>query len=361
MKKIIFYLNSMQPAGGIERVVSTLVNKLNKVSDVSILVKDKPTSFYKLHPDIPFQSLGINLVLNMKSRLIRAVQVLIGVAHARNKIRTYFKNNTCDFFCITAPINLLELMLAGVSLKKIIITEHGAADNYNFFYKAIKFLFYKKSHKLIVPTKTDAAVYKKQFFPVKYIPHFKPDMEYSRSDLSSRVVLNIGRFTEDKQQLQLMKIWHDLIKENSIPDGWILRILGGGELENEIREFISENKISSIELKLPRADIDNEYKGASLFALSSKSEGFGMVLLEAISFGLPCIAYDCNSGPRDILINKENGFLIPLNNKEEYKDKLKLLLNNSSLLQNMGNAAYISSLSWNDERIINGWLEVINE
>lgn len=359
MQKVLFYLDSMRPAGGIERVVATLTKKLAKYYKITILVKDQPESFYELSSEVVLDGLHLENKRDKNHKLIRGFQVVRNAVFTAGALKKYLKDKEgFDYYYVTTPVGLIEILSSGVNKNKIIISEHGAEDNYNSAYKLLKKLFYKKCHKYVVPTTHDSKSYQKKGFPVIHIPHFKPDMDYEKGRLNNKIVLNIGRFTADKQQLALIKIWHQLIVENTLPADWTLRVVGQGELKSELLAYVSENKLHSVQILEARSDINEEYKKASIFALTSRSEGFGMVLLEAISFGVPVIAYDCNAGPRDIVTSGYNGWLIPLNHHDEYKNKLLSLMTNFHELQCFGDNAYTSSSGWSDDKILNSWSNV---
>lgn len=350
----------MQPSGGIERVIATLVNKLSKSYAVTILVKDVPISFYTLEKNVTLISLNNELKFNMNNQLSRFFSAFNSLVTNQRALKKFFKNHTFDYFYLAHPLNVLEFHLAkGVCKKDTIVTEHGASDAYNFVYKKIKQKLYKKAKTYVVPTTLDAEIYNKLGLPSQYLPHFRSILPYEQASLLNNKILTVGRFTDVKQHLLLLQIWRKVIDEIDVDD-WKLQIVGEGELKTKYLDLIKLNNLDKyIELKQPTTAIENYYKEASFFVLTSKSEGFGMVLLEAISFGLPCISFNCPSGPRDI-ITKESGFLIEENNLNDFKDKIIALIHNNKLLQQMGNSAYNDSLKWVDDVLLEKWIKIFS-
>ncbi|WP_264884709.1 glycosyltransferase [Enterobacter asburiae] len=166
----------------------------------------------------------------------------------------------------------------------------------------------------------------------------------------------MGRLTPDKQHLLLLDIWRECIHQ--LPKGWLLHIVGDGELKPDIEKFITNNKLEdNVKLSCAVWDISDLYYNSSIFVLTSRSEGFGMVLLEAISFGLPAISFNCPSGPMDI-INNENGFLIEDGNRDLFKNKLIELINSDELQDSLSSGAYKSAQQWNDEKITEYWQDI---
>ncbi|WP_421270452.1 glycosyltransferase family 4 protein [Aeromonas taiwanensis] len=359
MKKILFYIPSLSPAGGIERVLSTIANKLSDKYHVTILTKDGCDSFYTLNKSVKLRSLNIPLVLNMNSKFQRIISYGINTIASIRKIRSFFcGDEVYDYIYITHPTSQLELILANVDSNKIVISEHGAASNYNIMYRVIKRLTYRRCHAYCVPTKMDFELYRKYGYPVIYTPHYKPILKYKLVDFNSRVVLNIGRLTPDKNQFELIRIWASISEE--IRDGWILKIVGTGELAQELQDFIVSHGLShSILIEAPMKNVEEVYASASIFALTSRSEGFGMVLLEAAGFGLPLIAFDCPSGPRDI-INDKNGYLIPDGNAQLYKERLSQMMMENALKIKLGIGAKDFSDGWSDDYITGIWRRVFS-
>ena len=360
MKSILFYFNSLQPSGGIERVISTLANKLCETHKITILVKDPAISFYPLDSRVKLLSLNNELNFNMNNRLMRVFTAARSLVNNTRALKVFLKSNKFDNYYLAHPLNVMEFYLArGVRNNDTIVTEHGGVDAYNLIYKKIKHWLYPKAKVYVVPTTTDTEIYKNLGYPTQYIPHFRSDLKYEKSRLDSQTILTIGRFTDVKQHLLLLKVWKQVIDE--MPDTqWKLQIVGQGELRQNYLDYIKLNNLEKqVEIVKPSLDVAQFYKAATTFVMTSKSEGFGMVLLEAISFGLPCISFDCPAGPRDI-INSNNGFLIGHDDELALKNSLLKLMTQPKLLHHLGEQAYIDSVNWQDDRILKLWLQILN-
>ncbi|WP_065678216.1 glycosyltransferase family 4 protein [Vibrio atlanticus] len=352
MKKIILYISSMKPAGGIERVVSTLANELCNNYAVTLLVKDTGESFYQLDRRIEVLSLNCALDLNMKSRVSRALGLLGNLFVSAYKLRKLFERCDFDYIYVTTPVSFWECLLTGRCNKKIIASEHGARVNYNIIYMALK-VGYKFAHSYMIPTKTDFSYYINRGYPAVYIPHLRPALPYSISNNDVKKIVNVGRYTADKQQLALIRMWSELIKEKDDVSEWELVLVGSGELEGEIIALVEELDLSnSVKLVPPRKDIDTIYLDASIFVLTSSSEGFGMVVLEALSFGLPVVSFDCPSGPRDIIDDNLDGILVDLNDFEGFKIKLYSIMRDKSLREKMSLHGFSKASVWNQSNIL---------
>ncbi|POR19569.1 glycosyl transferase [Flavobacterium columnare] len=357
-KTILFYFNSMTPAGGIERVIATLANNFSDFMDVTILVKDNPYSHYGLFPNVKILSLNNEIKLNMDSRFSRVFEAFKNMWLSSTKLKSFLKNNNYDYYYIAHPLNALEFQIAKGINSKVIVTEHGGVDAYNFLYKSLKRILYRKAKYYVIPTKTDTGIYKKQGFNAIYIPHFKSNLNYSKSFQNNKIIISIGRLTEAKRQWIIIDLWSQIVHIHNIKD-WKLNLVGDGNLKNQYIQKIKDLNLEKyITILPPKKEVEEYYLGASAFILTSKSEGFGMVLLEAISFGLPCISYDCPSGPRDIIINNETGYLVEFDNFEALKSATLSLIHNNNKLIEMGNSAFQSSKKWDDEKILEKWKKI---
>jgi len=167
--------------------------------------------------------------------------------------------------------------------------------------------------------------------------------------------------TQDKRQIDLLRIWNEIVKEKA-DQGWSLKIVGRGEEKENLTNYIDANNLNnSVEILEPIKDVDKFFKMASIFAFTSQFEGFGMVLLEAMSFGVPCISFDCPSGPKDIIDDGVNGFLIEDRNHKSYKKMLVELMSNNELRENFSNQSFIKASNWENQRILNQWYELFDE
>lgn len=121
---------------------------------------------------------------------------------------------------------------------------------------------------------------------------------------------------------------------------WSLVIVGSGKLKEQIKSKIKAKNLSdSIILKPFTKDIESQYLSASIYAMASHFEGFGMVLAEASSYALPCIAFDIATGPSDIIESNVSGYLIKDNDINSYTKRLLELMSNESKRKAMGKKA----------------------
>jgi glycosyltransferase involved in cell wall biosynthesis len=146
------------------------------------------------------------------------------------------------------------------------------------------------------------------------IPNTVRDMPGPKADLSKKIVFAAGRLREQKGFDYLIPAWGPIARKH--PD-WKLRICGTGRERGKLERLIAEHDVAeSVSLEGPAADIGTDMANASIFALSSRYEGFPLILLEAMSKGMAVVAFDCPTGPADIIDNRENGIIVALKDVE---------------------------------------------
>ena len=191
------------------------------------------------------------------------------------------------------------------------------------------------------------------------IPDALPFKIDGKSELFAKRVVSIGRYAYDKGNDLLLQTW--TIIEKQMPD-WSLDIYGNGNKE-PYQEQMNELSLDSYRCHLygPVSDVKKEYLSCSIFVLPSRFEGFGLVLIEAMACGVPVIAFDCENGPRSIITDGENGFLIPLFDIKLLAEKVILLMKDHELRYKMGKNAQKAASLYDIDRIGQQWKSLFKE
>jgi glycosyltransferase involved in cell wall biosynthesis len=193
---------------------------------------------------------------------------------------------------------------------------------------------------------------------VRRIPNALPLLDGGVSSLDSRVVVAAGRLTGQKGFDLLIRAWASVVE--SAPE-WKLRIYGGGPLRGELERLVTSLGLSSsVSLMGATKQMGEELARGSLFALSSRFEGFGMVLVEAMSKGLPVVSFDCPRGPSEIVSDGVDGLLVPAEDVDGLARALVSLMGDEARRRSFGAAALQKSRRYSAEEIGARWDELLD-
>ena len=178
-----------------------------------------------------------------------------------------------------------------------------------------------------------------------------------KSECNRNHVIAVGRYTWQKGFDMLISAWKNVhIKHPN----WILDIYGAGNPES-YRQIADKNGISSVVLcHEATSDIYKKYAESSIFVLSSRFEGFGLVLAEAMATGLPVISFRCPCGPEDIITNGKDGILVENGNILALSDAICYLIENEDVRKDMGREGMKSAERYREEHIMQQWIQLFN-
>ncbi len=173
-----------------------------------------------------------------------------------------------------------------------------------------------------------------------------------------RQVITVGRLHSVKGFDRLIQMW----REVDFSEPTVLKIVGDGEereyLERLIKEYHLENKILMTG-PLEHDQVMKEMKKSLCYVMTSYSEAFPFVLIEAMEQGLPAVAFDVRVGPRTIIENGKSGFLIPECEPQHFLEKVKLLVEDTVVRQQMSDAAVCRSEDFTETKVIQKWISIL--
>lgn len=341
--KIIFILDSLNNGAGIEKISVSLINNLvrdNYDITIFLLTVDR-TSFFDLDEHISietFDSISFNSLLQIRKRLKQInPNYIVGVSIS------------CGLWaCLTSIF----------TKSKVITWEHfhrRAGSKIGYYLRLITAIC---SYKQVVLTELDKKNYPKYISPkIIAIPNYTEPYDLSQQVQKKNMVLSIGRLQKNKRFDLLLNIWERVCKNNP---QWELNIIGTGKEEYALKELSNALNLNNIKFITPQRDISKFYQEAAFLVTTSDFEGFGLTLIEAKSYHLPIIAFDVNYGPKVIVRNQIDGFLIPWNDLDSYADKMKHLMQNTSMRQQMGESGYQDyTKRFSKERICSMWKNIL--
>ena len=368
--KLVFCLNSLYHVGGSERVWIARLNYLSENTDYQLYLittdQDKRKIFYEVNSKINLIDLDINYYKDKELNFIKRI------FQFKKKQKKHLKKLEKTLNEIQPDIVIghgteEKWLLPYFKGKYKIILEHHLEKNFlkksakNMLYKLKADYFIYKERKLInfydeflVLTEQDKEQWNND--KIKVIPNPLPFYPTEVSSLKNKKIISIGRLEYQKGYDILIDVWNIISKK--YPD-WILEIYGEGtereKLQNKINKLGLEN---SFLLKGVEKNIQSKYLESSIYVMSSRFEGMPMVLLEAMSCGLPIVSFDCPCGPKDMIRNNEDGFLVEFGNIEKMAKKIEELIINGEKRKLFGKNAKKNVQIFSQDKVMNQWKEL---
>lgn len=328
MKNICFFCGDINRTGGTERITTFIANELCKRNyNVYILsVTNGVEAFFEVRPEVQLSSLHMEGVSSNFSNI-----AII------KKLHNFIKNSSIDYIIDVDIVLSFYSIPACISTSTTVISwEHfHYFINVGGFMQRIKRTAARKlaarfSKFIITLTEKDKQQYienlncKSEIISINNPITIKRDKK--KANLESKIVLAVGRLTPQKGFDLLLQSWKKVNKTH--PD-WVLRIVGSGEEEVMLHNLAQELLVSlSVEFIPKTKNVELYYRNTSIYVMSSRFEGMPLVLLEAKSYGLPVVSFDCDCGPSDIIRNGVDGLLIEKENTEKLAEGLMELMGN---------------------------------
>lgn len=350
--KIGIIIDNIAKGAGTERAVSSLCNGLLKfypetyqITIISIFSRKSDISFFELNPQIGIKHLEKTNNFDFWNKLFWYKNLV-------SEISDINKNNSLDVILGTTYVhNILLPLIVKSSKTKTVGSEHVVYNYPPKLFQAIRKIVYPKLNAVIVLNEME----QKNFYFLKnttVIPNSLPFENEKTASLMEKSIITVGRLTHEKGMDMLIDIYQNIFRK--APE-WTLNIFGDGEdfelLQTKIQEKGLENYIK---LHGSVRNISKNYLQSSIFVLTSRSESFGIVIIEAMNHGLPVISFDCD-GPKNIIDNHKSGFLIPQFDKMEFSNKLLMLINDEQIRKQIGKTAREESLRFKEINIIPLW------
>lgn len=357
-KTICLVIPSLGP-GGMERVMSELANYFSNESNVIvhiILYGMKRDIFYAIKNNITIHTPKFQF--NNDYRTIFAMRTMFFL---RKKVKEINPSTILSFGEYWNNMVLLSLM--GLRYP-IYISDRSQPDkNLGRFQNILRNKLYPKASGYIAQTGRAQVIAVKNRWNTNITVIGNPINQalLHKSLEKSNIILTIGRLIPTKHIDELIEIYQ-IINDMT----WRLVIVGGNaknlQLLERYKEFVHKLGLEDrIDLVGPSTNVAEYYKNAKIFAFTSSSEGFPNVIGEAMSYGLPVIAYDCKAGPSDLIVDGKTGFLIPERDQKNYVKKLKKLMNERELRNRFRENAIEKIKDFDTETISNKFFKFITK
>lgn len=375
-KKLLFIYYKLWKSGGINRALTNLANELVGEYDVSILILVKSDeSFYELDPRIKLicvdsydhwtYTVGCKSVDKYGSWLPKKQNIKnylydFGAYQTLNKWLN--KNHQAYDTIITCQYKLsIQMALNSTFQKKTIAWEHTDHDVGGMIFNRLREKSYDKLKTIITINKPSYFYYKEKNPNTLLISNiigepFESVQPRSFAEIENNICF-VGRLDKDKNVEELIEIF----KLAKIDESWKLFIIGDGPEYARLEIYIQENNLKDkvfLEGIKSVQEVAAYLQNSKIFAFTSLREAFGNVLVEAMMCGNALIAYDCDTGPADI-VNEKNGFLIPLQDQKKFIEKLEYLTNQPETLDKLMRSSYEESFSWKKDTSLKQWKEIL--
>jgi len=333
MNKLCLIIPSLS-AGGMERVMSELAAYFCQKQDSEIHLV-----MYGINQEV-FYKVPSNLIIHKPSfkfenrlRMFYSIKTLV---YLRKEIKQIKPNSILSFGEYWNSFVLLAVF--GLKYPVFISDRCQPDKSLGWIHDALRKFLYPHAAGVIVQTQIAKKIYEQLLPKSKVTVIGNPIRQIVCDEETKRqnIVLSVGRLIESKHHEELIRLFTQI----NLPD-WKLILIGddairqknGAKLEALIKELNAENKVN---LLGSQKDVDFFYQKSKIFAFTSSSEGFPNVIGEAMSAGLPVVAFDCIAGPSEMIEDGSTGFLIPLFDYNTFKDRIKMLMLNEQLQQSQG-------------------------
>lgn len=370
--KIVYCIAGTYRPGGMERVLANKANYLaHSGHEITIITTDQrgQRPFFDHHPSISHIDLDINYEENNGKSFLNKLW------HYPHKQRIHRKRLEKLLHEIKADV-VISMFCNDVSFitkikdgsKKVLEIHFSKWKRLQYGRKGLWYLAdwvqtkldekrVAKFDRFVVLTQEDKG-YWGDLPNIEVIPNPISSIPTDVSSLDRREVIAIGRYSYQKGFDRLLSIWKKVVAQEQ---NWHLNIVGDGELRSQLESKVEELSLQDyVSLSKPTNEIEKVYLNSSILVLTSRYEGLPMILIEAQSYGLPIVSYTCQCGPKDVITDGLDGYLVDEGDEEKFVVQLLDLMRDSEKRKNFGRLARESSFRFGIEEIMIRWEELFS-
>lgn len=372
--KILYQIHSTYNPGGMERVLLNKVRYLveEKGWDVTVVTTDQHgrPSFYPFPDGVKMIDLGINysddngrpfvqkLAGYLRRRQEHKKRLKALLERERPVIVDCFYPGECSFVpgLKDGSRKVMELHQS-----KLFHHQYNRSGMMGLADKARALMderLVRNFDRFVVLTQEDMQMWG-EMPGIRAIPNAASFIAEKYSGCSQKRVIAVGRLDYQKSFDRLIQVWDKVHQQ--MPE-WRLDIFGQGEWKDMLQRMIDERGLeASVNLNAPTKDIGKEYSESSMIVMSSHYEGFPMVMIEAMACGLPAVCFDFKCGPRDIIIEGENGLIVPDGDIDGLAEAMIRLMGDDDLRKRMGENAKKVVEKYSEDRVMGLWVNLYEE
>lgn len=372
--KIVYCLDSINAVGGLQKITVTKANALADLSgnEVWVIVADNSGSrVLDISDKVRFVNLTINYYEDdWKSRLNVLKGIFIKRIIHRRRLALWLHRIIPDV--VVAVGQSEKFFLPFIKGDWVTIREFHSTRDYrkrlakDWYEKASAWMgdladrvVLRKFDKIVVLTQEDKVCNWGKMARVAVIPNPSGICPADHAQLVEKRVIAVGRLSHEKNYASMIRAF--AIVADRFPE-WQLDVFGDGGERKNLEQLIDDLSLGGvINLRGSTRNVCDEMLHSSLLIHSSRFEGFGIVLVEAMSCGLPVVSFACPYGPKDIITDGVDGFLVPVGDERMMADRICKLIENDSLRRKMGDAALEKSRLYSLDQIIPMWMGLFGE
>ncbi|WP_239095103.1 glycosyltransferase family 4 protein [Planotetraspora silvatica] len=365
---LLLHANGM---GGTIRTVFNLAGHLARTHDVEVVsvVRAREKPFFPIPPGVRVRYLD-DRVSGRKGFLSRIPGVLVPREEAASdsftlaaeiKLIRYIRSRREGILISTRPaLNLLTALFAPPEVVTV-GQEHLNLASHKKPVRRQIVRRYGKLDALVTLTETDLVAYDAALLSrpkvLTQMPNAVTALNGGISPLTGKTAITVGRLTHAKGHDLLIRTWVHVAARH--PD-WTMRIFGSGRKRGKLLASIEEHGLTSkVVLEGAATDVGSEMAKASMFVLSSRLEGMPMVLLEAMSKGLPVVSFNCPTGPAELITSGHDGLVVDMGDVEALADAICTVIEDQSLRGTLGAHAVKTAAGYDMEIIGKRWEDLL--
>jgi glycosyltransferase involved in cell wall biosynthesis len=359
LNRICFITMDITLKGGIERVVCNLSNQLvrKNVVEVISIFRSNSAIYYDLNGDVKVTYLS-DYMFKYSTYKLLLLFILF-------RSRSHFKNSISIRYIGLYPIiNIFLIFFLRLRPDSLIASEHSEYFSQSWLLRILRAHAYRRILQVVVLTESGRMCFEKIGISAHVIPNMVSDFNNclqwtSKGELSGAIeCLFAGRFEPVKQVDQIIELASILTRSSSIDVHF--NLLGEGILYQNMINLTRQEFLENVTFWGNVKNIDKHYIENQILLITSSTEAFPMVVIEAMSFGCVVIGYDSQVGTKEIVVDGVNGFIVPKNNIKALAEKLQYLYSNPHKIVELSKNALITSRSFKNEFISEKWNLLIN-
>ena len=379
--KILFIIDKMLNLAGIERILTCKMNYISEQTPYQVFL----TTYEQQSQELPFHLNGriiynpFNVVMPQRNKTT-FFKWIVSYYHKRQLFKHQYRLLLNDIrpdivVCTVYSYQVLDIIINVSHTQdiKTIMESHTQGETIKmcnkFRYNKTLFRLFslwdmhilkslRNCNCVVTLTAQDIPFWESFSHRTVVIPNMLTIQPKRVKSYAVKRVISAGRYMSEKGFDRLLEAWYHL--DSKFHD-WQLYIFGNGD-RHDYHAIVDKYEMSDrVHLMPATTDIAAEFSKSSIYVMTSRYEGFGLVLAEAMICGLPCIAFACPYGPREIIKDGEDGFLVKDGNIPELTQRLEFLMTQEHLRQDMGKQAILNIARYQPEFIMPQWFQLFND